>query len=67
MPPLPPKGYAEILHHQSAYFSVDYHNFYVRFQNYPFGLLDVVGYWAETQLFGGVLLFDRGHSGYEVR
>ena len=34
--------------------------------NYFFSLLNVVIYWAETNLFGGVLLFDRGESGSEV-
>lgn len=33
---------------------------------YPNGLADVVGYWAETQIFGGVVLFDRGESEEEV-
>lgn len=47
-------------------FSVDYHKEYVHFQNYPRGLLDVVGYWAESQIFGGVLLFDRSDSGKQV-
>ena len=45
---------------------VDFHSCYTKFPRYPFGLLDVLGYWAETQLFGGVLLFDRGESGSEV-
>lgn len=27
---------------------------------YPKGVSDVVGYWAETYIFGGVVLFDRG-------
>ncbi|PGH01798.1 hypothetical protein AJ80_08965 [Polytolypa hystricis UAMH7299] len=27
---------------------------------YPRGSLDVVGYWAETHIFGGVVVFDRG-------
>ncbi|KAI1977664.1 ADP-ribose diphosphatase [Ophidiomyces ophidiicola] len=27
---------------------------------YPRGVLDVVGYWAETHIFGGVVVFDRG-------
>ena len=43
-----------------------YHLSYVLFDKYPFGLLNVVGYWAETQIFGGVLLFDRGYSGSKV-
>ncbi|KAK7698341.1 hypothetical protein SLS64_012589 [Diaporthe eres] len=35
---------------------------YVDSSRYPNGLADVVGYWAETQIFGGVVLFDRGES-----
>lgn len=27
---------------------------------YPHGFADVVGYWAETHIFGGVVVFDRG-------
>jgi hypothetical protein len=27
---------------------------------YPRGFLDVVGYWAEAHIFGGVVVFDRG-------
>ncbi len=53
---------------QSDQFYVDfYHTSYKEFERYPFGLLNVVGYWAEAQVFGGVLLFDRGESGLEVR
>ncbi|KAK2609559.1 hypothetical protein N8I77_003055 [Diaporthe amygdali] len=26
---------------------------------------ELAGYWAETQIFGGVVLFDRGESGEE--
>lgn len=33
---------------------------------YPNGLADVVGYWAEARIFGGVVLFDRGESELEV-
>jgi hypothetical protein len=29
---------------------------------YPDGLADVAGYWAEDQIFGGVVLFDRSQS-----
>ena len=36
-----------------------YHTHYRLFQKYPFGLLNVVGYWAEAEIFGGVLLFER--------
>jgi hypothetical protein len=34
---------------------------YTRWESYPMGLTDVVGYWAETYLFGGVVVFDRGN------
>ena len=44
-----------------------YHREYQEFKRYPFGLLNVVGYWVETEILGGVLLFDRGESGLEVR
>lgn len=27
---------------------------------YPKGIVDVVGYWAETHIFGGIVVFDRG-------
>ena len=67
MPETPP-GSCDRLHAclKDDGFYVDFHDCYISFQNYPFGLLDVVGYWAETQLFGGVLVFDRGDSGSEV-
>ncbi|KAK2763802.1 hypothetical protein FQN54_009420 [Arachnomyces sp. PD_36] len=29
---------------------------------YPRGAVDVVGYWAETHIFGGVVVFDRGQD-----
>lgn len=44
-----------------------YHTSYRQFKRYPFGLLDVVGYWAEMELFGGVLLFEREESSSHVR
>lgn len=32
--------------------------------DYPGGFADTVGYWAEQQIFGGVVVFDRGpHEG----
>ena len=67
MPEAPPGG-CDHLHAclTDDGFYVDFHDCYISFQEYPFGLLDVVGYWAETQLFGGVLVFDRGDSGSEV-
>jgi hypothetical protein len=42
------------------------HEDYQNFQQYPNGIADVVGYWAEYHLFGGVVLFDRGESGTDV-
>lgn len=33
---------------------------YITSHPYPRGFLDVVGYWAEVQVFGGVVVFDRG-------
>ncbi|KAM0209437.1 hypothetical protein ACHAQI_006484 [Fusarium lateritium] len=38
------------------------HTFYTDVQQYPNGVADVAGYWAEAKIFGGVLLFDRGES-----
>ncbi|TVY51699.1 hypothetical protein LCER1_G007130 [Lachnellula cervina] len=39
------------------------HEDYHELQQYPKGVADVVGYWAEYHLFGGVVLFDRAESG----
>lgn len=33
---------------------------YITSHRYPRGLLDVVGYWTEVHVFGGVVVFDRG-------
>lgn len=33
---------------------------------YPHRVADVVGYWAEDRIFGGVVLFGRGESGTGV-
>lgn len=43
-----------------------WHGGYVHHTQYPKGVADVVGYWAETQIFGGVVLFDRGDNDEEV-
>jgi hypothetical protein len=40
---------------------------YQDFDQYPNGISDVVGYWAEAKILGGVMVFDRGESGTEVR
>jgi hypothetical protein len=39
-----------------------YHTEYRDWEQYPQGVADMVGYWAEFELFGGVVLFDRGDS-----
>lgn len=44
-----------------------YHVKYLDHHQYPHGLADVAGYWAEDRIFGGVTCFDRGPSGIEVR
>lgn len=43
-----------------------YHPLYQNWTEYPRGASDIVGYWAEAQIFGGVVAFDRGSSGHEV-
>lgn len=43
------------------------HGIYTAVEQYPNGYADVVGYWAEARIFGGILVFDRGVSGSEVR
>lgn len=35
------------------------HKQYRDLEQYPKGAADMVGYWAEAQIFGGVVLFDR--------
>jgi len=43
-----------------------YHPLYQNWTEYARGAPDIVGYWAETQIFGGVVAFDRGSSGRKV-
>lgn len=43
------------------------HPAYTFFEQYPNGAADMAGYWAENRILGGVVLFDRGESGSEVR
>ncbi|KAK8112194.1 uncharacterized protein PG998_008651 [Apiospora kogelbergensis] len=35
------------------------HSWYLDYDQYPNGAADMAGYWAEAQIFGGVVLFDR--------
>lgn len=43
------------------------HGEYLDHQQYPHGLANVAGYWAEDRILGGIAVFDRGKSGTEVR
>ncbi|KAF4467096.1 hypothetical protein FALBO_6032 [Fusarium albosuccineum] len=36
-----------------------WHPWYHDYDQYPEGVADIVGYWAESRVFGGVVLFDR--------
>jgi hypothetical protein len=47
----------------STHFS---HYCYTNHEQYHDGIADVAGYWAENQIFGGVVVFDRGESDSEV-
>ena len=60
-PPEPPGGHGQFFHETDEYYVNFYHTKYRLFENYPFHLLNVVGYWAETEIFGGVVLFE--HEG----
>ncbi|KAK4224907.1 hypothetical protein QBC38DRAFT_283397 [Podospora fimiseda] len=42
-----------------------YHRRYIDFDQYPNDIADIVGYWAEARIFGGVVVFNRGESGNE--
>ncbi|KLU90633.1 hypothetical protein MAPG_10485 [Magnaporthiopsis poae ATCC 64411] len=42
-----------------------HHRSYTAFEQYPNGEADIVGYWAECMIFGGVVVFDRGKSDSE--
>lgn len=43
------------------------HPVYQDAENYPRGFADIAGYWAESKIFGGVVLFDRGEREQEVK
>ncbi|KAJ5081745.1 hypothetical protein NUU61_010009 [Penicillium alfredii] len=44
-----------------------FHQDYIDHDQYPMDVADMVGYWAEYWVFGGVVLFDRGESETEFR
>ncbi|KAH7245733.1 hypothetical protein BKA59DRAFT_174148 [Fusarium tricinctum] len=43
------------------------HRLYRHFEQYPRGLADVAGYWAESKIFGGIVVFDRGETETECK
>ena len=47
--------------------TVFFHGAYTAVDQYPKGVADMVGYWAESRLSGGVVLFDRGENETAVR
>ncbi|KAK2745992.1 hypothetical protein FQN55_005814 [Onygenales sp. PD_40] len=47
--------------------TVFFHRSYQDHDQYPNGVADMVGYWAESRLFGGVVLFDRGPEDVDAR
>ncbi|KAI1505917.1 hypothetical protein F5X99DRAFT_175152 [Biscogniauxia marginata] len=44
-----------------------FHWHYQASHQYPHGIADVVGYWAEAKIFGSVVVFDRGESESEIK
>ncbi|CAD6593633.1 MAG: hypothetical protein ASARMPREDX12_007362 [Alectoria sarmentosa] len=62
-PPDPPGGSHRLFHRTDDFYVKFYNTDYRHFQEYPFGLLNVVGYWAETEIFGGILLFEHDEIG----
>ncbi|KAK4033968.1 hypothetical protein C8A01DRAFT_19160 [Parachaetomium inaequale] len=45
------------------YLTLFFHFAFLEHEQYPEGVADIVGYWAENRILGGVVLFDRGESG----
>lgn len=66
LPPEPPGGHFWQFRRTDHFYVDFYHTNYRRFEDFPFGLLNVVGYWAEAELFGGVVLFERVESGSKI-
>ncbi|KAL4938734.1 hypothetical protein BDV06DRAFT_231550 [Aspergillus oleicola] len=61
--PEPTNGLAMVI--ESPYPTYLSHNHYLDDDMYPVGVADVVAYWAETHLFGGVVVFNHGKSDTE--
>ncbi|POS75105.1 hypothetical protein DHEL01_v206505 [Diaporthe helianthi] len=53
---LKPDAYAVTVPPRPTLFN---HPYYVDLDIYPEGLADIVGYWAEDRIIGGIVLFDR--------
>lgn len=51
-----PQAYAVTVPPRPTLFN---HPYYVDLEIYPEGLADIVGYWAEDRIVGGIVLFDR--------
>lgn len=65
-PPPPPPSSHPLIRPAPPNIAELFHDEYEEWRQYPNGVADVVGYWAEYRLFGGVVLFDRGTTGQEV-
>ncbi|KAJ2990395.1 hypothetical protein NUW58_g2425 [Xylaria curta] len=57
----PGSAYAEA--HKSIPPTLFIFHYYCYYEQYPDGVADGVGYWAESQILGGVVLFDRREPG----
>ncbi|KAK7709310.1 hypothetical protein SLS64_006222 [Diaporthe eres] len=55
-PAVNPRDYAVTVPPRPTLFN---HPYYVDLEIYPEGLADIVGYWAEDRIVGGIVLFDR--------
>ena len=66
-PAAPPEGHRWQFRNTDRFCVNFYHSQYMKLDNYPFGLLNVVRYCAETEIFGGVVLFEHDESDSEVR
>ena len=56
---VPPKEEAECYQFDKPLPTYFVHRWYCDYDQYPDGVADGVGYWAESRILGGVVLFDR--------
>lgn len=66
IPAAPDEPIPSHLQNQKPPDTLFFHTAYQRKEEYPEGVADMVGYWAENQILGGVVLFSRGESGFGV-